>query len=50
MNIIEKELLYGAKNYLSTEAVCIIRGSGIYLTDIFNRKYISSIVVLPIYN
>lgn len=43
MNIIKKELLYGAKNYLSTDAVCIIKGSGIYLTDIFNRRYMDFI-------
>lgn len=42
MNSIRKELLYGAKNYIS-EPVCIKRGSGIYLRDINDKKYMDFI-------
>ena len=40
--ILQKELLYGAKNY-SPINVCIKKAKGVYLTDIENNKYIDFI-------
>ena len=39
---IGKEILYGANNYV-TKNICIVKGSGIYLTDITGMKYLDFI-------
>ena len=40
---VKKELLYGARNYKSQKGICITRGSGIYLYDTNNKKYMDFI-------
>ena len=40
--ILQKEILYGAKNY-SPINVCIKKAKGVYLTDIENNKYLDFI-------
>ena len=39
---INKELLYGAKNY-APKHVCILKGSGVYVYDTNNKKYLDFI-------
>ena len=41
-SFVKKELLYGARNYLS-ESVCVKWGSGIYLVDVNNKYYMDFI-------
>ena len=41
-NVIKRELIYGARNYMS-ENVCINRGLGVYLWDTNNKKYLDFI-------
>ena len=41
-NVIKRELIYGARNYLS-ENVCIARGLGVNLWDTNNKKYLDFI-------